>query len=197
MDHLGIRRTVAALTLIALGAVALVGCASLPTAPAATPDAASVEARLVRVPGGAEPGGLVGDLVGTTTSLLEKTVQTITGVDGGTVTAGRFSVEVPPGAITGTGEVSVTVPDTTVLRVDLHILNAPNEFNVPVTLEISYAGAEGGFDVDPTQFKIFWHDEERGVWRMLPTEVDLERQTVSTRLEHFSTYGVLEAKAGW
>lgn len=201
MDHLRIRRAVAAATLIALAAVAMIGCSTLPAAPV-VPDGiqAEAEASLVRVPGGAAPGGLtglLGDLAGTTTTLLQKTVKTITGVDGGRVSAGRFTVEVPPGAISGTGEISVTVPDSSVLRVDLHILNAPNAFEVPVTLEVSYAGVDGNPDADPAYYKIFWFDEQARVWRMLQTEVDLERQVVSTRLEHFSTYGVLEAKAGW
>lgn len=202
MGDIRVRSGAAVAALIALVAVALIGCSNLPTSPQSAHAVSTSEAlaRMVRMPGGAAPGGLVGDPQGgtasATTSPPEQTIKTISGVDGGRVSAGRFTVDVPPGAIEGEGEISVKVPDTTSLRVDLHILNAPNAFKVPVTLEVSYAGHDNP-DADPGHYKIFWFDEAAGVWRMLPTEVDLARQKVSTRLEHFSTYGVLEAKAGW
>jgi hypothetical protein len=130
------------------------------------------------------------------TQTLTKTVKTISGSVGGTVRKGRFAVQVPAGAFSGDGEISVEVPDSTRMRVDLHIRNVPNDFSVPVILEVSFAGIEEQ-NIDPRALNIFWHDEEAGVWRQLPTTVDLERQVVTTPLEHFSSYGVLEAKAGW
>jgi hypothetical protein len=189
-----------ALAFLALGAAALIGCSNLFTAPdtqsaGATPEINRPAAAHGSLLGGA--GDLLGDPVGTTTSLLDKTVQTISGSDGGKVTAGRFTVHFPPGAVSGDGEVTVEVPDTTVMRVDLHIKNAPNRFEVPVTLEVSFAGFDRDPLVDPARYKIFWLDEAAGRWRMLETHVDLERRTVSTELLHFSTYAVFEGKAGW
>jgi hypothetical protein len=199
MTPLGIRRSLAASVLVALGLVTLIGCSSLPTAPAPADHATlSMESHIVRA---RAPAGLLSgltELVTGTLNALTKTVQTITGHDGGVVRKGRFAVEVPPGAFNGAGEITVEVPDSLELRVELHIRNVPNDFDVPVTLEVSYAGLDSP-DVSPAHLSIFWHDEVAGVWRKLPTTVDTQRQVLSTPLEHFSTYAVfeLEAKAGW
>jgi hypothetical protein len=189
-----LRRPLALAVVAALTLVALAGCAALPTAPTPDPQSDATLVSLVRAPGNA---GLIGDLLDGATGLVQSTVETISGTVGGVVTKGRFTVEVPPGAFDGTGDITIEVPDPEVLLVNLHIAKVPNDFNVPVTLEISFAGLEGGFDTNPAYFSIFWFDEEAKRWKMLPSVVDLERQTVSTQLDHFSTYGVLEAKAGW
>jgi len=190
------RRTAALAIVTVLGAVALAGCAALPSAPQGAPG--TIEARLVRAP---ESAGLVGDLLGgttgTVTGLTQTTLESISGTLGGTVRTGRFSIVVPPGAFDGTGDISIDVPDSNALLVKLHITQVPNEFKVPVTLKVSYENFDGNPEADPSYYKIFWFDEEAGQWRMLQTVVDTKAKTVSTELEHFSTYGVLEAKAGW
>lgn len=197
MHPLGIRRTLAVSVLVALGLIAAVGCSSLPTAPVGDPSANTrVSPEFVRV---APSAGLLGgalDLLEGTVQAVTKTVKRITGSDGGSVTKGRFTVQIPAGAFNGDGDISVEVPDSTRLMVDLHITNVPNDFAVPVVLEVSVAGVEAE-NVDPNFLNIFWHDEAAGVWRQLPTTYDPQRKVVSTPLEHFSRYGVLEAKAGW
>ncbi len=190
----GIRRALALAVVAALGLTALAGCGALLVAPQSTVGDAQALTMLVRTPAYA---GLVGDVAGGLTSTLTKTVKSVTGTTGGTVRAGRFAVEIPAEAFDGTGDVTVDVPDTTMLKVNLEIANVPNRFDVPVTLVVSYAGMEDDPSLDPAYFKIFWYDEKSAVWRMMPTTVDTKLRTVSTELEHFSTYGVLEAKAGW
>jgi len=190
-------RRLAALAIVAvLGAVGLAGCAALPTAPRSA--SAPIEASLVRAPGNA---GLIGDATGgatgTVTGLTQSTLESISGTVGGTVRTGRFSVVVPPGAFDGTGDISIDVPDSNALLVKLHITQVPNEFKVPVTLKVSYANFDGNPEADPSYYKVFWFDEAANQWKMLETVVDTKAKTVSTELEHFSTYGVLEAKAGW
>jgi hypothetical protein len=188
------RRPLALAVVAALASIALAGCAALPTAP--TPDASSdaIEVSLVRTP---ENAGLIGDILDGLTGTVESALVSITGSLGGVATKGRFTVEVPPGAFDGTGEISIEVPDPEELLVNLDISNVPNEFELPVKLVISFAGYEGSPEADPAYFKIIWFNEEAGRWEMLPSVVDLEGQTVSAQLKHFSTYGVLEAKAGW
>jgi len=190
------RRTAALAIVAVLGLVALAGCAAAPTAPAGS--VTPLEARLVRAPGS---GGLTGDPIeaatSTATTLVQSTVQSVSGTVGGVVRAGRFTVAVPAGAFDGDGDISIDVPDSTALLVKLHITGVPNAFKVPVTLRVSYEAFDGDPSTDPAYYKIFWYDDSTQRWQMLETAVDTKNKTVSTELEHFSTYGVLEAKAGW
>jgi hypothetical protein len=197
MGTLGIRRSLAVSVLVVLGLVAAAGCSKLPSAPFQTSPATSNTLRLLRA---APDAGLIGNVLGGATSSVQNTIQTVTGAIGGTVQAGRFTVDVPKDAFDGSGEITIDVPDPAVLKVDLKIANVPNHFNVPVTLVISYAGLNDELDPHPESYKIVWFNESTGKWEALPTVVDLDRGVVSAKLTHFSTYGVcdyVEAKAGW
>lgn len=175
-----------------LSTALLVGCAVLPTQPEQAQSGAVTGADIART--GAESGGLVGPVVGTLTKAISKTID---GTVGGDVGTGRFKVEVPSGAFTGDGEITVTVPDSNVLLVHLHIDGVPNEFHEPVRLVVSWGDALGEFNPDPSQLQMVWFDEGRGKWVVIPSEVDLRNKTIWSNLEHFSEYGVIEGKAGW
>jgi hypothetical protein len=195
-----------ALKLLAWAGLALLaGCANLPTAPDLSSDSsANTGATWARVaPAKQEgPGGTGGlsPLPGTEVELVG--TRDVPGLLGGEVNAGPFTVKIPPGAFEGIGSISVTVPDPSVLRVKLHITGVLNHFNVPVTLEVDWTDRLGDPD-DAGDLRMVWFDESLGSWVFIPSEVDLQKRTISTQLEHFSDYGVVEmngvveSKAGW
>ena len=176
--------------LLALGAALLFGCAGLPTEPSQSLAPGDyIDAPNWAGTGTAEqPVGLVKEI---------KKKQQVSGTTGGTVTAGRFTVDVPQGAFDGDGEISVEVPDSTMLRVSLHITGVPNDFDEPVALVVDWEDAIGELEPDPSSLQMAWFDEVAGKWVIIPSEVDLRNKTITSYLEHFSDYGVIQAKAGW
>jgi len=121
--------------------------------------------------------------------------KTISGLLGGTVSAGKFKVVIPPLALAGTATVTVTQSDLSKPVVELAITPASaNRFRVPVTLI-----AQGsGLDLRTLSASyISYFNPATGTWqRVLGSTVDLKLLTVQAPLWHFSTYRV-ESKAGW
>jgi hypothetical protein len=186
------RRTGAALALVALMSIA--GCSTLPTSPrpevtphdrSAAPAASAPAVEL------AEPTGLLPD----PTAAISVT-RVIIGSIGGRITAGNFTVVIPPLAVLGTVSVKVTQPDASKPYVDLSILpDAANSFRIPVTL---VANASPMTRDNLAKAYISWFNPATGRWEPKPSKVDLERRTVSCPLQHFSTYRVESgSKAGW
>src|SRR4029077_1220267 len=107
-------------------------------------------------------------------------------------------VDVPAGAIDGTGTVKVTVPnDPTEHECALEITGAPNHFSVPVKLTFNCS------DFTPDELRragVMWYDPQQNRWVQVDTELDLTRGTVSAELQHFSQYKVdrpTPGKASW
>jgi len=122
---------------------------------------------------------------------------TIDGEKGGILRVGRFTIYVPPGAFVGPASISLRVPDPSMLICDLEITPQPDgNFKVPIRLEAdckNIVGAEKLYDLN-----ILWmnYGEER--WeKKSETTVDEQNSRVSSNLDHFSTYGVGEGRAGW
>ena len=173
-----------------LSVALLFGCAGLPTSPtdALAPGEYVSNPQWASTGTVEEPQGLQFEV---------KKKKEVRGEVGGSVSAGRFTVAVPQGAYIGAGEISVDVPDSTVLRVALHITGVANSFAEPVALVVDWDDALGELESDPTALQMAWFDEVVGEWVIIPSVVDLEARTITTYLEHFSEYGVIEAKAGW
>lgn len=178
-------RIKAGATLALMTLLVIAGCSSLPTAPRpeSASDAASVQPQAATAPSAA---------IRSATS-----TKTIDGRRGGRVTAGNFTVMIPPLAITGTATVTVTQPDVTQPFVDLDISPASaNRFRVPVTLIA---------DATPMDSKLLglayisWYNPATRTWVRVPSSVvNLESRTVQAPLWHFSRYRVESGgKAGW
>lgn len=179
----------AALALMAL--IAGVGCSSLPTGPKpdVAPDGAST--------GGAETAGTAG--ANPTPILFESATSSkpIYGVLGGRVSAGNFTVILPPSAVSSVVTVTVTQPDVSKPVVSLHITPASaNKFKTPVTLVVDASRMSTDRLARAT---LTWHDPETGNWvPMSGCAVDLERRTIQAPLQHFSEYAIaVDGKAGW
>jgi hypothetical protein len=120
----------------------------------------------------------------------------IYGLVGGTVSAGSFTVEIPPLAIAGTATVKVTQPDKARPYVRLEIFPASaNKFRMPVTL---VAQAHPLADVDLQKAYIAWFNPASGKYERIQSSVRLETRTITATLKHFSEYAVeVDGKAGW
>ncbi len=128
-------------------------------------------------------------LLTTTTSLI--TSVTINGLVGGVVTAGDWTVRVPAGAFSGTGVITITVPDPTVRKCDLNIYpSLLNSFKVPVTLSCRLPTTS-----DLQSDVMMWWNPNTKEWAVIPSTANLTSMTRDAPLSHFSTYGC--GKAGW
>jgi hypothetical protein len=183
------RRWFTAAAVLALAAVSG-GCGHNPVQPKAE-EGAYTNPVFVSVPtlSGAKSG---------TQSVLSSTTD-IDGAVGGVLTVGRFTVSVPGGAFAGTAQITITVPDPSLVTCTLDISPASaNGFLVPVTLTADCSGAA---NVDLQDCGTLWYDTGSNVWRTVGgSSVDTLNHTVTASLPHFSTYGVadlLEGRAGW
>ena len=124
----------------------------------------------------------------------------IDGDVGGRLECGRFLLSVPPGAFAGKGTISMYMPDTEVMVVDLEISPAElNDFKKPVKLALLTDGTR----LDEDDLQIYWWDDYRSEWTGLGCDKDLSDDTaitgtsegLLTDLDHFSRYS--GGKAGW
>jgi hypothetical protein len=130
----------------------------------------------------------------------------IDGAVGGRLVCGRFVATLPPGAFVGTGVVSMTVPDSTLMLCDLEVTPAElNHFLLPVDLSLRTTGTSAELD----SLEIYWWDPDKSVWtsmscrksKLLEPVLDSELLTTqpiegaSVDLFHFSRYA--GGKAGW
>jgi hypothetical protein len=122
------------------------------------------------------------------------------GAKGGTLRCGRFLLSVPAGAFEGEGTVSMSMPDSTVMVVDLEITPGElNDFKEPVKLCL----LTDGTDLEEEELQIYWWDPDREDWKALGCDKDLSDDTtitgtsegLLTHLSHFSRYS--GGKAGW
>jgi hypothetical protein len=139
--------------------------------------------------------------------------ETVEGRAGGWLQCGRFLLAIPAGAFDGTGTITMSMPDSTEMFVDLTI--APEELNhfaAPVLLSLKTTDAK----VLADSLAIYWFDPSASKWVDVPTEKSLTAATdclttlnggidsgplssndsgLSASLTHFSKYSA--GKAGW
>lgn len=116
----------------------------------------------------------------------------VDGTLGGVVRSGRWTVVVPPGAFSGVGTITMSVPDRNTFLCGLDIKpGSLNNFLVPVELSFSTQG----LSIDPTTLTIYWYDSANKKWVDVHGVGDSGKQLVAVLLSHFSTYGA--GKAGW
>ena len=117
----------------------------------------------------------------------------VDGSRGGVVRAGRFGVKIPPGAFSGLANVTLSMPDSTVMICDLSIApQTANNFKNPAQLAADFSSS-GITDV--STLTTYWYDPTRLTWVNLSAKSRISGSTVTTALDHFSTYAA--GKAGW
>lgn len=170
------------------------GCVQLSTAPVSPRPEATASGRT------AQPDGLLGSVVSVVDALVKLVFRTLTivGEVGGSLSNGRWRVDVPAGAFDGSATVRIGVATVTSTSCQLEISPADkNSFRVPVRLTADCSGVAS----DQLQsYVIFWFNPATKTW--VPVEgstVDLTRKTVTAPLQHFSNYAVgpKGGKAGW
>ena len=231
--HLSVRiRALAAATLLLAFAVA--GCGTSPTGPdpasGGTPGGTPAPAPtgpevLVIHPDGSvsytrppadESGSLAAslpkvDALPVASRTLTRSV-VMDGSVGGKMRCGRFVLLVPAGAFDGTGTVTMSMPDSTVMIVDLSIAPAElNGFKLPVDLAITTTDVT----VSPDSLQLYYYNPESKDWtsltcdttlnddpRLIEATVDVLGNVTTTTssglltpLQHFSKYSA--GKAGW
>jgi hypothetical protein len=202
-------RKVLAVSLLVAMVTGLAGCGAMTTAPVpdssssvATVDPASSGTATVHSTGSISTStnsllGTVGTLFGTVIGLVVKVLNVI-GSIGGSLTNGRWRIDIPANAIDGTATVALGVRSSTSADCQLEISPADkNHFSVPVRLTADCRSVPSS---ELAGYVIFWFDPATGKW--VPVEgsqVDLVNKTVSAPLLHFSKYSVgpADGKAGW
>lgn len=118
-----------------------------------------------------------------------RTVTDVDGAKGARLSCGRFKLNVPAGAFTGTATITMRVDDPNVAIVELDINNGVDHFKVPVDLTYDTTGLSL---TDPVA--IYYYNESTNRWEGLLTDLNLGGMPTA-HLEHFSPYGA--GKAGW
>ena len=182
-------RTIAVL---ALGLMFAVGCSSLPTQPTDQQSTASGALRgrqIDAIPEDVTPPPPTTLVAGASNSVR------VIGAIGGTVTAGKFTVIIPPGAFSGLATITVSQPDASQLACDLDITPAnKNGFKIPVLL---VADASSLPREVLSRSTMQWWDPAKSKWVTVPgASVSLLNLTVQAPLWHFSSYRV-QGRAGW
>lgn len=214
MSRGALPRIGAALVAVA-GALLLAGCETSPIAPPASPAATSLPVLVVGADGASnfvQADAVLATEAGTSRAL--SATKEVDGALGGWLQCGRFILAIPPGAFDSVGTVTISMPDSTAMVVDLEIEPASrNQFALPVVLACNTTGCR----VDSDSVALYWYDPDNGAWVGMASEKSLSPATdcmqsltitgegapdlsysadgLATRLYHFSRY--CAGKAGW
>ena len=191
------KRTRSALAMLALAA-ALSGCGQTPTSPLADAPPAlaatgAAGAAMGQGRGQIDVAAVPADPPGPRGVTESANVDGALGVSMGLAS---ITVDVPGHAFAGRADITMTVPDSAQLEVQLTISpSGKNHFDHPVTL---------GFDArrlgrDCRTLQIEWFDPAQDAWVVIPSTVDRARGTISAQLWHFSRYRASSEirRAGW
>ena len=158
--------------------LALAGCSMHPTAPGAPAGQSSTPSAVPDVAAGSTAVSLVAS-------------KAIDGRVGGVLSVGRWKVIVPDGAFSGTGTITITVPDTSVDKCDLSIApSSLNRFSEPVELRFLCASMK---EADARDMR--WWDPVNKSWVVIRSWPESSDVSLCAPLKHFSTYA--SGKAGW
>lgn len=106
---------------------------------------------------------------------------------GGVVSWGRFSVDIPAGALSEDTEISISRPNSQLVMCELEPHGI--QFNKPVKLQINYGGTYADDkETGLASFGIYWLNDSTGIWEMVGQKVDAQSNKVEADLEHFSGY---------
>ena len=174
-----VRRGLALLLL----AASLAGCSQNPTAPSVEPSALGRSSLSLIID---EPGAPAAPPEASTVQGAYST-KLVTPGRGGRVSAGRFTVIIPRGALRRAAFVTVKHVDLTKSEVELEVRPAAaNNFRVPVLLVADCASMDAS--LIPTQTIYGWNPDASRWDAGVGVQVDLVGQSVSMPLWHFSKY---------
>jgi len=110
--------------------------------------------------------------------------QMVSAADGGTVTNGRFTLEIPAGALSNDTEITMEMLQGGTLGVELgpHGLT----FNTPVTLSMDLHGTTG--QGMAATVVTYYDNESSGQHEPMPMAAPADENTTRAMLSHFSRY---------
>lgn len=136
---------------------------------------------------------------------LPKTASSLLSSAGGTVSAGQYSVQVPPGALPGAAQVVISpygqdsAPSTAGKRsagsfAYISALDpgtgAPVQLRKGAGISLAYDPASLG-GLAPSQLSVYYYDPASSTWVVLPSQVDTANQVVTATTTHLSNFGLL------
>jgi len=117
---------------------------------------------------------------------------------GGSLSNGRWHVDIPANAVSGDATVSLSVLSDSSPSCQLEIAPATlNHFSSPVMLTVDCRNVPS---TTLGTYVIYWFDPGKRVWtEVAGSRVDPASKTVSAPLQHFSSYAVGPSggRAGW
>lgn len=148
---------------------------------------------LVCATAGAPRAGLVTELPGLVSNVVNAVTQVVDGALGAVLRTGLWTVQIPAGAFAGTATVSLNASASNPTVCGLEIAPASkNGFANPVTLT-----ARIPLGMSASSARIEWFNPQTQAWDPVPgSSVNLLTRTVSAKIWHFSQYRV-DGRSGW
>jgi hypothetical protein len=112
----------------------------------------------------------------------------ISAEEGGQLVLLDVVLDIPAGAVANDTTFSINIPDITVFYNEFGTNGL--EFGVPVTVTMSYRGANLA-GIDESTIRIGWFNQRSGAFEDVECQVDFERQVVVAQLNHFSAYALI------
>ena len=137
-----------------------------------------------------------GGVAATTANLLEcpanttQSTSALVGPLGGLVSIGGASISIPAGALLSPVEVSVTVPESNLMEVDISVSGTEHFlFELPVVVTVSYARCNRNLGFTPLTV---WHidSETHELLEQMPSVDNKLLQTITFTTGHLSGYAV-------
>jgi len=139
----------------------------------------------------AQPGGLVGSPCSIDAGFVRLSMQVLRIADsaGGSLSNGRWHLDIPAGVVDGAAAIGLGVPSRTSSSCQLDILSADrSHLRTPARLTVDCAAVP---EEQLKSYVIYSFDPVTNSWKSVPgSTVDLTRKTVSAALLRFSTYAV-------
>jgi hypothetical protein len=168
------RALVAAFMLFA-AVLIVTGCSKSPVAPSAEDSEPQLLQRSM-------------ESVGSFKTLSFYTEQVISADSGGVIEFYDVIMEIPPGAVDSDTLFSINIPDINVFLNEFGTSGL--EFNVPVTVTMSYRDADLSEIVEET-IRIAYFNANTGVFESVVCVLDTVNKVVIAELSHFSAYGLI------
>lgn len=110
---------------------------------------------------------------------------------GGTVSAGGTTIAIPAGALLSDAEITVTVPASNYMEVDISVGGAEHfVFEAPVTVTLSYARCSRS-DIDAAANSVWYIDSEtKALLAPMPSVEDKLTRSVTFTTGHLSGYAL-------
>jgi hypothetical protein len=112
------------------------------------------------------------------------------GAAGGTIVVGGATISIPPDAVLGPTEFTVTIPATNARRVDIAATGFEHFiFEQPITVSLDYLRCSPG-RIDSAPLAVWYVDNAGTLLERMPTLDDRNRRRVTFLTGHLSGYAI-------